>query len=254
MSNFYDLMNAARDVESIDSLNEVMARYFDNIGFDKYAYVLVNNPNDTAMNNAYVSNFPLEWEQRYTACNYFKIDPLYELFKEKKKAFSWGWTKNKEILNYQQKRFFWEANDFGTDKGVGVPIFSPHGGFSIMSLCSSYIPEDELHIYLKEKEKDLVIASLIHHQATLALKTEVKTYKDYNLTHKELEALHWLCQNKTYDEIGMIIGIKREGVSQRLRGVYRKMGACGRIDAIKIAIRSGLMKLSVIFLVWPFPF
>jgi DNA-binding CsgD family transcriptional regulator len=241
MTNLLDLMISTRDVSTIDELNSVMAKYFDNLGFDKYAYVLVNNPHDPRMNNSYVSNYPVEWENQYTSKDYFIVDPLYELFKAKSDAFDWSWTKQKDVLNPLQKKFFMEASDFNVDRGVGVPIFTPKGGFSIVSLCSNYIEESEMADYLVEKRKDLIIASLIHHQATLALKSDIVKLEKYNLTERELETLHWLCQNKTYIEIGMILGLQRTGVTARLQSIYRKMGACGRVDAVKKAIRSGLI-------------
>ncbi len=244
MSSILDLMIATRDVSTLEDLNILMAKYFDNMGFDKYAYVLVNNPHDPRMNNSYVSNYPIEWENKYTASDYFTVDPLYDLFKTKNDAFHWSWNQQKEILNPLQKKFFMEASDFNVDRGVGVPIFSPYGGFSIVSLCSNYIEEKDMSLYLQDKRKDLIIASLIHHQATLALKSEVIERENYNLTERELEALYWLCQNKTYDDIGLILGLQRSGVVERLKKVYRKMNACGRMDAVKKALRSGLIVLS----------
>jgi DNA-binding CsgD family transcriptional regulator len=243
MSNIFELMLATHKINSLDELNTLMASYFDNLGFDKYAYVLVNNPNDIKMNNSYVSNYPTQWEERYTAQNYFTVDPLYELFKKSNKLFSWSWDQQKENLSPIQKKFFWEANDFGVDAGVGIPILSPNGGFSIVSLCSKYIDEKEIEKYSKEKEKDLIIASLIHHQATLALKTKVQKYQDFRLTDRELETLYWLSQGKTNYEIAMILGLKREGIVQRLRSIYTKMNVHGRVDAVKIALQAGLLSI-----------
>ena len=243
MSNVYKLMAATRDVNSLEELNILMGKFFADLGFDKYAYVLVNNPSDQKTNNSYVSNFPAKWEERYTEKNYFRIDPLYKLFEKKRTAFSWGWEKQKNDLDSDQKKFFWEASDFKVERGVGIPIFFPNNGFSIVSLCSDYFDEDNLDRYLAEKEKDLMIASLIHNQATLALSAESKGDVDYGLTEKETDVLYWLCQNKTYEDIGFILGIKREGVSQRLRRIYCKMQACGRVDAVKKALRSGIIRL-----------
>lgn len=243
MSNVFKLMAATRDIDSLEELNEVMSSFFDHLGFDKYAFVMVNNPTDAKANNSYVSNFPDQWEKRYTSQNYFLVDPLYKQFETRKTAFSWGWEKQKEELNLSQKKFFWEASDFKVERGLGIPIFFPNNGFSVVSLCSDHFNDNELDRYLVEKEKDLLIASLIHNQAALALTAEIKTNTDYGLTEKETEVLYWLCQNKTYEDIGSILGIKREGVSQRLRGIYRKMQACGRVDAVKKALRSGTIKL-----------
>eukprot|EP01035_Chromulina_nebulosa_P066356 gene66356-90823_t len=160
-------MAATRDVNSLDELSIVMGSFFNNLGFDKYAYVLVNNPTDKKNNNSYVSNYPWQWEERYTAQNYFKVDPLYKLFETTKRAFSWSWDKQKNDLSPLQKKFFWEASDFKVERGVGIPIFFPNKGFSIVSLCSDNIDEAEMDRYLAEKQKDLLIASLIHNQATL---------------------------------------------------------------------------------------
>lgn len=248
MSCVIELMSSMQQISSIDDLNTLMSGFFDNIGFDKYAYVLVNHPTDSKLNNSYVSNFPLQWEARYTEKDYFKVDPLYQLFQEQKKSFAWGFELQRDNLSTTQKKFFLEANDFGVDKGIGVPIFSPNGGFSIVSLCSKYLHGKEMEKYLQEKQKDLMIASLLHHQATLALKTETKRYQDFGLDERELDTLYWLCMGKTKEEIAMILGIKREGISERLRKIYRKMNVHSSVSAVVKSITSGTIVLRELIL------
>lgn len=55
------------------------------------------------------------------------------------------------------------------------------------------------------------------------------------LTRREREVHHWLCEGKTNDEIGTILGISPHTVKNHLEKVYAKLGVENRLAATRVA-------------------
>ena len=65
---------------------------------------------------------------------------------------------------------------------------------------------------------------------------------DARLTRAELRVLGRLPSHLTLDEIAARIGVSRSTVSTHVRGVYRKLGATSRTEAVEAARRRGLVE------------
>ena len=61
------------------------------------------------------------------------------------------------------------------------------------------------------------------------------------LTKKEEECLRWVCLGKTAHEIGRLLNKSQRTVEFHLNNAVRKLGACNRIHAAALAIKSGLI-------------
>jgi LuxR family maltose regulon positive regulatory protein len=61
------------------------------------------------------------------------------------------------------------------------------------------------------------------------------------LTARELDVLQFLPSHQTYQEIGDELGVSTNTVKYHIHGIYRKLEADGRADAVHIAQRCGLV-------------
>ena len=61
------------------------------------------------------------------------------------------------------------------------------------------------------------------------------------LTSRELECLHWVSMGKTSWEVGMILGVAERTVNFHIQNACEKLGAKGRLAAISLAYRAGLL-------------
>lgn len=73
-------------------------------------------------------------------------------------------------------------------------------------------------------------------------KTNQKPQSSIRLTKRELEVLRSMSQGLTREEIGDFLGISVNGVKNHIKGIYNKLGAINRSDAIYIATQQGILE------------
>ena len=61
------------------------------------------------------------------------------------------------------------------------------------------------------------------------------------LTSREIEVLGIAAEGLTAREIGRRLGVRERTVTTHLNNIYRKLGATGRMAAVTVAVRSGLL-------------
>lgn len=66
---------------------------------------------------------------------------------------------------------------------------------------------------------------------------------DPGLTDEELEVLAMVARGLTNPETARALGSSRRAVKAHLERIYRKLGACGRVQATALAIRAGLIEV-----------
>jgi LuxR family maltose regulon positive regulatory protein len=64
------------------------------------------------------------------------------------------------------------------------------------------------------------------------------------LTYRELEVLRLLPSHRSYREIGAELYVSVNTVKYHLKAIYRKLGADGRADAVRIAEHRGMIAAS----------
>jgi len=64
------------------------------------------------------------------------------------------------------------------------------------------------------------------------------------LSNRETEILRYLARGKSNKEIGQILYISEGTVKHHVKSILRKLDAIGRSEAIAIATRRGLVRIS----------
>lgn len=67
------------------------------------------------------------------------------------------------------------------------------------------------------------------------------------LTHREIEIVRMMATGKTNKEIGSALGISDSTVKVHLRHVFKKLGAGGRVEALRISLERGIAHLDNYF-------
>lgn len=63
------------------------------------------------------------------------------------------------------------------------------------------------------------------------------------LSPREMQVLKYLSQGLSRKDIQVCLGISLHGVKKHITGIYNKLGAINRVDAIHIAVANGLLEL-----------
>ncbi|WP_267213549.1 autoinducer binding domain-containing protein [Chelatococcus asaccharovorans] len=123
------------DVSSLarteNSLKLALADLVQDLGFDSYAYLNVQPVRIFA-----ISNYAADWQARYLAQGYAKIDPVVSMAREQMKAFTWA-AGSPRSLPRQVRRFYLEAGDFGIRSGISIPVRAAFGHMSMLTIASN---------------------------------------------------------------------------------------------------------------------
>ena len=207
-----DMSSVARTEQM---LKEGLAELVQELGFDCYAYVNLQSFRTYA-----VSNCPPEWQARYLAQNYIKVDPIVSMAQARMQAFAWAAERPRQSTDKLVRRFYREAGDFGIRSGVTIPIRTAFGHMSMLTLAS--------HKPTLSLEKDIDQIAAITAVAQLHAKLEQQDVEPTASVHVDLKAkqalcLKWSAEGKTMKDIAAIENISFATVTFHLNNARKAL-------------------------------
>ncbi|AMS45407.1 autoinducer-binding transcriptional regulator TraR [Aminobacter aminovorans] len=207
-----DLSSVARTEQM---LKERLAELVQELGFDCYAFM-----NLQPFRTYTVSNSPPEWQARYLAQNYIKVDPIVSMAQARMQAFTWAAESPRQSTDKLVRRFYREAGDFGIRSGVTIPIRTAFGHMSMLTLAS--------HKPTLSLEKDIDQIAAITAVAQLHAKLEQQDVEPTASVHVDLKAkqalcLKWSAEGKTMKDIAAIENISFATVTFHLNNARKAL-------------------------------
>ncbi|PAP91993.1 hypothetical protein CIT31_28760 [Mesorhizobium wenxiniae] len=129
---FQRLIDLTSASSSEASLKAALSGLVRELGFDCYAYLNVQPVRTYA-----VSNYPAEWQARYLSRRYTHIDPVVASARARLEAFTWEAGSQRQATSKAVRVFYKEAGDFGIRSGISIPVRTPFGHMSMLTLASS---------------------------------------------------------------------------------------------------------------------
>lgn len=196
-------------------LKEGLAELVQTLGFDCYAYV-----NLQAVRTYAVSNYPSEWQARYLAQNYAKVDPVVSMAQARMRAFAWVAESPRHSTDKLVRRFYREAGDFGIRSGISIPIRTAFGHMSMLTLAS--------HKRSLSLEKDIDQIAAVTAVSQLHAKFEQQDVEPTASFHVDLKAkqalcLKWSAEGKTMKDIAAIENISFATVTFHLNNARKAL-------------------------------
>ena len=233
---------------SVDDATRVLTRLARQYGFDNFAYIGGRAFNATqgghdmwAQPPTIIIDYPAEWVQVYHDEDFGKVDPALATMFQRRLPFVWDAGKlAKEVEAPPQKRFLDSARDFRMSRGLTVPVYGPAGDFAMFSFVSSG-SQQEFSRIVDAYGHDLHLLSLYFHQA-IATAIAAREPEESKLTSREREVLHWAASGKTFEEIGIILGISRRTVEAHIYNAMKKLDVYNTPQAVAKAILLGLIQ------------
>lgn len=210
----------------------MLAELVQDLGFDCYAYLNVQPVRVFA-----VSNYASEWQARYLAQDYAKIDPVVTIAKEQMKAFTWM-AEPSRSLPKRLRHFYSEAGDFGIRSGISIPVRTAFGHMSMLTLAS--------HKPSLAVEKDIDQIAAVTAVAQLHAKLEQQDAEptasvQVELTAKQALCLRWSAEGKTMKDIAAIEGMSFATVNFHLNNARRTLDAGSLAQATALATKLKLI-------------
>lgn len=203
------------------------------LGFDCYAYLNVQPVRTYA-----VSNYAPEWQSRYLALDYTKVDPVVSMARTTMKAFTWAAADSKRNSTKAIRTFYSEAGDFGVKSGISIPIRTAFGHMSMLTLASS---KASLSLKTDIDQVAAVTAVALLHAALEHHNVEPTSARSVDLTAKQALCLKWSAEGKSMKAIATIENMSYANVNFHLNNARKALDASSLAQATALATKLKLI-------------
>ncbi len=229
-------------LRSKDRLFETFIEAMNNYGFDRVNFSAMQDLQlpPEALGFGLISTYPDDWRTLYAKRNFASIDPVLKSASALNLPFTWRQLVRHHPLTSKQVRFLCQAEAAGLWNGIGIPFNGATSQIAGVALATSHRSADHL------KNMDLLAA--FANQFYVVFKRIVGHANHVQpslspLTRRETEILRMIAKGKTDDRIAQRLTISDNTVSFFTRGIYRKLNVTNRVQAVVVAIASGIIDL-----------
>lgn len=239
---FESFVEKTAAIHSQERLFEVFVEAMLHFGFDRLNFSVIHDRQLPSQVHGFglISTYPEEWQNAYVEQNFAKIDPVLRSASALIKPFSWRELERHQPLNSQQTRFFRQAEEAGLRNGLGIPFNGARTQIAGIALATSHRSGDYM------RNRDLLAAFANQFYASfkrlMGLANPVLPSMS-PLSPREIEILQLIAHGKTDDAIADALSISDNTVSYYLRRIFDKLNTTNRVQAIVVAIASGLVEL-----------
>ena len=216
MDRWFEKLTDASAIASDEfALKDLLTQLTKELGFDYYAYL-----NLKASESYAVSNYPVEWQDRYLKRGYSAIDPVIWHARRKMRAFVWTHDQI-NTRSRETKRFISEAMEFKICSGISIPVHGDFGSLAMLTLATGTpgLPT-ERHI-----DPILAATSVAQVHACFRRRSNATAIaaRSAMLKPKEITCLKWSAEGKTLQDIAVIEGMKYNNVCFHIKEARRKL-------------------------------
>jgi LuxR family transcriptional regulator, quorum-sensing system regulator VjbR len=230
---------------------ELLCRVRDELGCQHISHVSRTRFDETVRSNptdiSVVMTYPTSWILRYSAKNYFSVDPMMQDDSPLLRPDAAGTLRNMEADAADNP----EVRDFirdGQKHGLGN-LFAAVGaanahGFPGATLFTFNVEEAEKDTFLAKMRTRLLSASNLIHNSLYGNREGSPSAAAANLlTKREIDCLRWAASGKTDGEIAEILNIARWTVVTYLQNAKIKLGCSNRTSAVATALSLGIIEM-----------
>lgn len=224
-----DQVALAQDEASIKATLEKLSQ---EKGFRAYAYLNLHADMQSA-----ISNYDLEWQQRYFDKSYASIDPVVHNARWRHEAFTW--SNDASLKMFKTRRMFYgEAAEFGIRCGITIPIKVAFGHTAMLTLASdsNNFPCDHA---INPALAAAAVAQLHSRLERIGAKPTFRT--PIRLKAHELTCLRWSAEGKSMKAIAIIEDTTYSNVTFFLRNAKEALGATTLPQATALATKLGII-------------
>lgn len=230
---FEKLTDISSLATSESMLKEALTDAVHQLGFDWYAYLNVQPVRTYA-----VSNYPAEWQQRYVARDYRRVDPVVKTARARMEAFTWATKSPTKASSARVRTLYSEAGDFGIRSGISIPIRTAFGHMSMLTVAS--------HKPALSLDRDIDQLAAVTAVALLHAKLEQQDAAptasiQIELTARQALCLKWSAEGKSMKAIATIEGMSFATVNFHLNNARKVLDAGSLAQATALATKLKLI-------------
>ena len=223
----------------IDGLESVLDIY----GFDYYGVIRQPKASEDPLSLVLAGCWPEGWPARYMEKKYVLIDPTIRYLGHARKGFSWAEAVpafQSDPHRRRMQRMMVDAMKFGLEGGYIFPIHGRRGLMGNLSVGGKHVALSPAEMVLFDALAKTVFWRLLELTDPL-INEELSSAVDVQLTRREMEALSYLADGMTSNEIASVLRLSNHTVDWYMNAVQTKLKAKNRHHAVAIAFRLGLI-------------
>jgi DNA-binding CsgD family transcriptional regulator len=231
----------------IEIRQQLNCLYITHVGYSNQA----GSNQEAILDLSVLTTLPVNWVMRYSAKNYYKVDPLMANATANGRRTEISGT----VRNLADCRDLYpEARRFLRDRelrGLGnlfLAVEAANGyGFKGVTEFTFSVEVSEQPAFIERMHKRIVSASSRLHTALHGTRNPaLASIVAKLLTKREIDCLYWAANGKTDGEIGEILDIARWTVVTYLQNAKNKLGCTNRTSTVAAALALGVIEMPVI--------
>ncbi|MEX3011625.1 LuxR family transcriptional regulator [Hoeflea sp. TYP-13] len=238
-----DFLESVNDLESQPDIIDGLESVLDTCGFDYYGVIRQPKASEDPLSLVLAGRWPDGWPARYMQKKYVLIDPTIRYLGHARKGFSWA----EAIPAFQSdphrrrmQRMMVDALKFGLEGGYIFPIHGRRGLMGNLSVGGRQVDLSPLEMTLFDALAKIVFWRLLELSDPI-VNEELSSTVDVQLTRREMEALSYLADGMTSNEIASVLNLSNHTVDWYMNALQIKLKAKNRHHAVAIAFRLGLI-------------
>ena len=223
---------------TLDDLHVQCREHSEALGFQHFVYALRVPTHFADARLIMIDGYPPGWVKRYFEQHHFDADPVMAYCA--KHVVPMCWSDISQEPGSQAERMMQEAAGFGLRDGVTMPLHSPQGELSILSLAVDAPPDEARAISQRALNHVQVLAGYLHEAVRRV--SGLLHNGSPNLTPREIECLRWAADGKTSSEIAQLLALSESTANFHLNNAMRKLDVANRQHAVAKAALQGLIQ------------
>ena len=231
------------EMRSRDEIVQEFERLLDHYGFDYYGIVRQPKPDENPLSLLLAGRWPDGWPQIYIKKKYVIIDPTIRYLGHAQRGFRWRDTLvafRSDPHRKRMERMMVEARGHGLYDGYIFPVHGRRGLLGNMTLGGRIVDLSPVEMSIFDGIAKRYSGAYWSFPSPSIL-AEMVSNVDVQMTRREMEALHYLADGMTSNEISKILDISTHTVDWYMNGIQDKLKAKNRHHAVALSFRLGLI-------------
>jgi DNA-binding CsgD family transcriptional regulator len=193
---------------------------------------------DSAGDQYGCGTYSVEWQQRYMAQNYLRIDPVIVGCYQRFHPVDWkrlDWS-SKAAWAFQK-----EAIEYGLgNQGFSVPIRGPNGQFALFTVNHN-CGDDALASFTEKHSRDLILIAHYFNDKALGFEPDRSADPVQSLSPREVDAMTLLAIGYNRAQVADTLSISEHTLRVYIESARFKLGAMNTTHAVARALSRGLI-------------
>jgi DNA-binding CsgD family transcriptional regulator len=228
------ILEALEQADAVSGLQQVTENLRDHYNVDHIAYHWVDSKGDQAGCGTY----SIDWQQRYMAQEYLRIDPVISGCFQRFHPVDW---KQLDWSPRAVREFMDDARAHGIgSQGYSVPVRGPSGQFALFT-ANHTCADHAWAAFIEEHRHDMILFAHLMNEKALELDPHRTRMTAQSLSPREVDAMTFLAIGYSRAQVAKQLSISEHTLRVYIESARFKLGALNTTHAVARALSQGLI-------------